>query len=323
MSDVGDVRIAIVGPGAIGDVHAASLRRLGITPRAVVGTVADELAGFAAKHSVATTYRALDELLADDTIDGAIVATPSHLHSDQTRQLLDAGKHVLCEIPLGLTFDDAQSVAACARAAGRTAMGGYTLRYWEPHRRLQSMLDDHDIRPTQIVVRSLMLRQTNVGWTGRQRDWTDNVLWHHGGHSIDAALWHLGASDTVEVRGAVGPTWPGSGAAMDVAAVLSTEDHRFASITLSYHSRIPASDFLVITPDHSFLVTEGRLLMDGDVVYDAGTAADAQTAAIIAQDRAFAEAIVHGTTPDTSVDVLLPALNVQQTLADLSDPGPR
>lgn len=318
MSEFSGLGIGIVGPGAMGDMHASTLTDIGIPVLAVAGPVAAERDEFADKHQVERRYGDIDELLADDDVDAVIVATPSHLHAEQALKVLDAGKHVLAEIPVGLSLADAQAVAERAERVGRTAMVGYTLRYWEPHRRVQETLAERGIVPSQVVVRSVMLRQSNVGWTGRRRDWTDSVLWHHGGHAVDAALWHLGDSGTVDVAGGCGPVWPGSGTQMDVATVLTTADRRLAVVSLSYHSRISFSDFLVISPDHTLFVTEGRLLLDGEVVYDAGGVAQAQAAAVAAQDRDFARAVVQGTRPAvTAVDVL-PAMRVLQTLADAS-----
>jgi 2-hydroxy-4-carboxymuconate semialdehyde hemiacetal dehydrogenase len=315
MSEFGDAGFAIVGPGAIGDVHATALHGLRIPVRAVVGPVREELAHFAAKHKVPSTYTQLEDLLADDSIDAVIVATPSHLHAAQTMELLAAGKHVLTEIPLGLDAAAAHAIAERATQTGRIAMGGYTLRYWQPHLRLQEVLADKDITPTQVVVRSMMLRQSNEGWTGRQRDWTDNVLWHHGGHAMDAALWHLREPTEISVRAGVGAAWPGNDTVMDVAAVLTTPDNRVATVTLSYHSRVPVNDFLVVSPAHTMLVTEGQLVLDGELAYDAGSAAQAQSAAVVAQDRDFASAVVHGTVPATTVKRLLPVMDALDRVA--------
>lgn len=316
MTELADVRIAIVGPGAIGDVHAIALAAIGARVRAVVGPIEPEREEFAAKHGVPETYTDLDDLLADDRIDAAVVATPSHLHAEQSLTLLKAGKHVFCEIPAGLNIAAAKSIVEGARRAGRIAMPGHTLRYWEPHRRLQAALAELDVVPSQVIVRSLMLRQTNVGWTGRVRDWTDSVLWHHGGHAMDAAFWHLRDPGPVTVEGRPGPVWPKTGDVMDVSAVLTTADRRLALVALSYHSRIAVSDFLVIAPDHTLLVTEGRLVIDGEIAYDAGSVAAAQDAAVQAQDLNFVRAASGAAAPDVTVADVLPAMGALQTLTD-------
>ena len=103
---------------------------------------------------------------------------------------------------------------------------------------------------------------------------------------------------------------------MDFSTTLVTADRRVASVSLSYHSRMSLSDFLVISPEHTLYVTEGRLLLDGDVVYDAGDAATAQTMAVAAQDADFVGAVLRGDQPAATVADVLPAMAVLQQLVD-------
>lgn len=306
--------VAIVGPGAIGDVHAQALARLGVTPVAVAGPKPDELAEFADAHGVGRSYGSLEDLLADDDVDAVIVATPSHLHASQSVAVLESGRHVLCEIPVGLSADEASAVADAAARAGRVAAAGHTLRYWEPHRRLQDRLESTGTLPTLVVVRQLMLRQTDMGWTGKLRDWTDSALWHHGGHAVDAALWHLRPSAPVTVTGTAGPAWPGSGAPMDVAGAFATGDGRLATVAISYHSRQPISDFLVISPELTLLVDGAVLRENGEVVHDGGDVASVQFDAVTAQDRAFLDAVDGGPAPHVQAADVLPAARVLATL---------
>ncbi|MBB5791171.1 Gfo/Idh/MocA family protein [Jiangella mangrovi] len=306
--------VAIVGPGAIGDVHAQALARLGVTPVAVAGPKPDELAAFASTHGVARTYGALDDLLADDDVEAVIVATPSHLHASQSVAVLESGRHVLCEIPVGLSASDAAAVADAAARAGRVAAVGHTLRYWEPHRRLQDRLESTGTLPSLVVVRQLMLRQTDMGWTGKLRDWTDSALWHHGGHAVDAALWHLRPAEPVTVTGTAAPPWPGSGSPMDVAGAFVTADGRLASVAVSYHSREAVSDFLVIAPERTLLVNGAVLRENGEVVYDGGDVATVQFDAVTAQDRAFLDAVAGGPPPAVQAADILPAARVLATL---------
>jgi 2-hydroxy-4-carboxymuconate semialdehyde hemiacetal dehydrogenase len=179
---------------------------------------------------------------------------------------------------------------------------------------LAERLDETGTRPTLVVARQLMLRQSDVGWTGKVRDWTDNALWHHGGHVIDAALWHLRSPGPVAVAGTAGPPWSGSGNPMDAAAVLATEDGRLASIAISYHSREPISDFLVIAPDLTFQIDGAVLRENGAVVYDGGGVATEQANAITAQDKAFLDAAAGGPEPLVQAADVLPAARVQARL---------
>ena len=54
------------------------------------------------------------------------------------------------------------------------------------------MIAAGEVHPHAVVSRYMFQRRENVNWTGRRRSWTDNLLWHHGCHAVDAALWLLG-----------------------------------------------------------------------------------------------------------------------------------
>ncbi|HCS50783.1 Gfo/Idh/MocA family oxidoreductase [Rubinisphaera sp.] len=64
-------------------------------------STADEL-------GIAKAYGSYEELLADPEIDAIYNPLPNHMHVDWSIAALKAGKHVLCEKPLGLTAADAQ-----------------------------------------------------------------------------------------------------------------------------------------------------------------------------------------------------------------------
>ena len=64
-------------------------------------------------------WTSLEEALKDDAIDAVYVASPVALHAPHTIASLRAGKHVLCEKPVGLNYAEAQDMEAAARASGR------------------------------------------------------------------------------------------------------------------------------------------------------------------------------------------------------------
>ncbi len=62
----------------------------------------------AAELSISKAYGAYEEMLADPDIDAVYNPLPNHLHVDLTLQAARAGKHVLCEKPMGMNAADAQ-----------------------------------------------------------------------------------------------------------------------------------------------------------------------------------------------------------------------
>src|SRR5262245_10456079 len=77
------------------------------------------------------TYAGVSELLGDDDVEVAIVATPPVHHASLALELLQAGKHVACEKPLCLTVAEADRIIAAA-AAGDRMLTVYQNRRWDP-----------------------------------------------------------------------------------------------------------------------------------------------------------------------------------------------
>ncbi len=65
---------------------------------------------------IARAYGSYEALLADPEIDAIYNPLPNHMHVDWSIKALQAGKHILCEKPLGLNADDAQRLLDAANA---------------------------------------------------------------------------------------------------------------------------------------------------------------------------------------------------------------
>lgn len=313
MNEFVDVTIGIIGPGTIGEYHAMALNELGATVLAVAGPHPDENAAFSQAHSVERVYRDACELLADDRIAAVVVSSPSSLHAAQTLAAIDAGKPVLCEIPVGMSLSEAKRVRDASSRAGVAVMVGHTLRFVDSFRRMTDLVLAHEMEFTQIVARSLIRRHSNVGWTGRQREWTDSLLWHHGGHVVDMAMCLLGSSE-VDVAGWCGPGWVGNGEVMDVSAVLRSEDRRLASVALSYHSRLATDDWILIGEELTYELRDGALLSEGELLVPAEPANQWTQPGQRAQAAAFLAAVVTGSEPASSIEAVYPAMTVLQRI---------
>ena len=76
-------------------------------------TIADE---FATTNNIAKSYASYDEML--HNVDAVYVATPHLSHYEYSKRAIEAGKHVLCEIPLVLEKEQAEELYALAEAKG-------------------------------------------------------------------------------------------------------------------------------------------------------------------------------------------------------------
>lgn len=324
---IADLKIAVSGPGAIATMHAEAMRQLGAKIAAAAGPRVDDLDEFCGMFDVTGRYPTMEEMLAAEQPDVVFVTAPSPVHAAQTRLAIESGAHVFCEIPAATSAADAIEVASLASERGRTVTVGHTLRFWGPHLAVAREIEA-GFEVSHVVIRSTQLRQTDHGWTGKKRDWTDDVLWHHSGHVVDAALWFLGAAaegaGDSRVAASVARPWTGTGTVMDVSISLEAPAGGLASISLSYHSRRSTSDYLLIGPERTLTIDDGGVVRSYDerdepsVLFDGGGEPKVQRNAVDAQDREFLEAIVEGRKARFTIDDVIPAMKVLQSVADLA-----
>ncbi len=122
---------AVVGTGFIGPVHVEALRRLGVRVKGVLGSTADKSRASAVALGLEVAYPDLAALLADQEVSVVHLASPNRLHHAQVLASLAAGKHVVCEKPLGMTSaQTAELVAAEGRNPGLVCAVAYNVRFY-------------------------------------------------------------------------------------------------------------------------------------------------------------------------------------------------
>jgi predicted dehydrogenase len=121
---------AVVGTGFIGPVHVEALRRLGRPMIGVLGSTPQRSREAAERLNITRAYESLDELAADPMIQVVHVTSPNRLHYPQCKQLLAAGKHLICEKPLAMTAAESAELTELARRAPVATAVNYNVRFY-------------------------------------------------------------------------------------------------------------------------------------------------------------------------------------------------
>lgn len=100
-------RIAVAGAGYVGRAHIAALSESAANALSAIVDPSPRATEVAAKAGV-PLFASLDELLRKDRPDGAVIATPNHLHVPQALQCLDAGLPILLEKPIAPTLTEGE-----------------------------------------------------------------------------------------------------------------------------------------------------------------------------------------------------------------------
>ena len=96
-----------------------------------------------------TDYR---ELIADRNVDAVVIVAPNYLHRDFALAALRAGKDVLVEKPLALTYPEAKEIADEARRSGRIMAVGMQRRYSQPDARIRELVESGRIGKIELIV---------------------------------------------------------------------------------------------------------------------------------------------------------------------------
>jgi predicted dehydrogenase len=127
------VRWGLIGSGDIVRKRVApALRDLDASELvAVCRGRADLAESFAREFGARKWYPDAATLLADSEIDAVYIATPVHLHAQQTIAAAEAGKHVLCEKPMAMDVKECDAMIAACRA-NNVALGIAYYRHMYP-----------------------------------------------------------------------------------------------------------------------------------------------------------------------------------------------
>jgi 2-hydroxy-4-carboxymuconate semialdehyde hemiacetal dehydrogenase len=308
------MRIVLAGEGAIAGKHMAALGRIpGAVVVGLVGGNPDDTAAFAAEHGIAWHTLDLDEALVAPDVDAMILATPTPLHARQAIAVMEAGKHVLVEIPMADNLADAEAVVAAQARTGVTAMVCHTRRFNPSHQWVHERIAAGEMAVHHLVVETFFFRRTNTNALGKPRSWTDHLLWHHACHTVDLFQFQTG-EPPASALAAHGPVHPDLGIALDMTIGLKTPSGALCTLALSFNNDGPLGTFFRYIGDTGTYVARYDDLVDGyDKPIDlsdvpAVVAAGGSLDGIELQDREFVSAVAEGREPNAGVAQCLPAM---------------
>lgn len=89
----------------------------------------ERAASVASTFGIPQHYASLSEMLRDDAVEAVYIPTPNNCHVDEAIDALEAGRHVLCEKPLGLDAKEAERLQAAQLATGLQVSEAFMVRY--------------------------------------------------------------------------------------------------------------------------------------------------------------------------------------------------
>ena len=190
------VRLAIIGAGKVSDYH--HVPGIALDPRAKLVAVCDRDEPLVRSRSsdwgVARVTTEAEEVISDPGVDAVIVATPNDTHRPLSVAAARAGKHVLCEKPLGLDAGEVEEMYRTARDAGVVHMTAFTYRFAPSMRYLKHLVSSGALGEPRHFrsQRFLDWPETSWGWRQYRRQAGAGDLYDMTIHRIDFAVDLLG-----------------------------------------------------------------------------------------------------------------------------------
>lgn len=123
------VRWGIVGTGSISEHMTADLQMVhNAEVVAVTSRDADRAREFGDKFGIAARYSSLTDML-DSDIDAVYIGTPHITHFDIAAAAIDAGRHVLCEKPIGMSATEVRELGDRAARRGVFIMEAMWMKF--------------------------------------------------------------------------------------------------------------------------------------------------------------------------------------------------
>jgi len=233
------MRICVAGEGAMGNNHLKALANIpGVQVTALAGGVKETTEEVAKKYNVPFVTMDLNEAIKRPDVDAVILTTPTQMHATQAEACMKAGKHVLIEIPMSDTIQDAEKLVKLQKETGVVAMAGHVRRFNPSHQWVHKRIKAGELKLQQMQAHTYFFRRKNINALGQPRSWVDHLLWHHACHTVDLFIYQTGEVP-VEAYAVQGPQHPELKIAMDMGIIMRSKSGSVCTLSLSFNNDGP------------------------------------------------------------------------------------
>lgn len=193
------IKIAVLGAGWFG--REAHLRNLLSLEDADVVAVSSRSAESrkAAVDLCGDQLQAFEDwrdVLKVDALDAVVIALTNDQHHEAAMAAFNAGLHVLCEKPLGLSIHECDEIISAAESAGKVLQIGHEMRHQALYQKMKSMVDAGNVGDARIMWCREYRGPMRPGWRSSE-ELTGGMLLEKNCHHFDLFNWIF---DTKPVR---------------------------------------------------------------------------------------------------------------------------
>jgi D-xylose 1-dehydrogenase (NADP+, D-xylono-1,5-lactone-forming) len=187
----------------------------------------------AREFGVARAYGAYQALLADPEVQAVYIAVPNSLHAEWTHKAAQAGKHILCEKPLGVSPAEAEAMFQAARDAGVWLMEAFMYRFHPRTLKIQELISGGAIGKLQLIRASFGFSVTDPTNVRLSAELVGGALMDVGCYCVNFSRLATGQAPR---RVSATARWGASGVDETLAATLDYDNGAIGQISCSLSS---------------------------------------------------------------------------------------
>ncbi|SDI56324.1 Predicted dehydrogenase [Paraburkholderia steynii] len=183
----------VLGTAGINDkVVPAMHRATNCRIKGIASRTPEKAREAATRYGVPVAYDSYEALLADPEIDAVYIPLPNHLHMEWTIKSVEAGKHVLCEKPIGLDVGQAERLIAARDRTGRCIQEGFMVRTHPQWLKVRALIEDGVIGELRAVSGTFTYYNTDPGNIRNQKEFGGGGLLDIGCYPITTSRFTIG-----------------------------------------------------------------------------------------------------------------------------------
>jgi predicted dehydrogenase len=202
------VKLAIIGTGSMGSSHCGSINKLHNCTLTAICDINKQRADKISEKHNCKAYYDYKELIANEDLDGVIIATPHYAHTTIGIYALEKGLHVLTEKPISVHVKDAVKLISAYRKAKEendklifaAMFQQRTLSHWK---KIKELIDSDElgklVRTTWIITTWFRTQfyYDKGGWRATWEGEGGGVLLNQCPHNLDLYQWMVGMPDKI------------------------------------------------------------------------------------------------------------------------------
>ena len=194
MANTDAVKVGIIGSGFEADIHAHSMRMLHseVEIAAVASPSPGHAEAFAKQHHIPRAFTNSADILAIPEIEMVTIAAPNYLHAQMVADAARAGKHIVCEKPLCMTLEEADSMIDVCEREGVLLLYAEELMFTPKYVKAKEMADQGAFGRVYLVKQAEKHFGPHADWFWDVERSGGGVFMDMGCHGALFCWWFLG-----------------------------------------------------------------------------------------------------------------------------------